>query len=99
MNEYDATPGGSNADEPIDVRHVVCNLTPTLLAHLEIAKGEGRTPVVFLIRQGIQTEMRSAFGTSEDWSLEIAAQIGHDVLRFTRRPPRKALPDLDLLRY
>ncbi|MGE4469320.1 MAG: hypothetical protein AB7D47_04220 [Desulfovibrio sp.] len=85
--------------DPIDVRHVVCNLTPTILAHLDQASQEEGTRVTFLIRQGIQLEMRSAFGTLDGWSLEMATQIGHDVLRFTRQPPQQDLPDLNLLDY
>ncbi|WP_022660640.1 hypothetical protein [Paucidesulfovibrio longus] len=87
------------AEAPIDVRHVVCNLTPTILGHLDIAKSKGSGEVIFLIRQGIQLEMRSAFSSVGVWEVEIATQIGHDVLRFTRRPPKKDLPDLNLLDY
>ncbi|MGE4293026.1 MAG: hypothetical protein AB7E32_12555 [Desulfovibrio sp.] len=84
---------------PIDVRHVVCNLTPTVLAHLDLARQRELREVTFLIRQGIQLEMRSAFSSVGVWEMQIATQIGHDVLHFTRRPPQQDLPDLSLLDY
>lgn len=91
------TPG--SAHEPIDVRHVVCNLTPTILAHLELAKEQQLPEVSFLVRQGIQLEMRSAFSSVGIWEVEIATLIGHDLLHFKRRPPEQSLPDLNLLDY
>ncbi|SKA71747.1 hypothetical protein SAMN02745704_00200 [Paucidesulfovibrio gracilis DSM 16080] len=89
----------SQEPTPIDVRHVVCNLTPTILAHLDQADKEPGTRVIFQIRQGIQLEMGSAFGTLEGWTLEMASQIGHDVLCFTRQKARRDVPDLNLLDY
>lgn len=100
MNESNRPLAATVADqEPIDVRHVVCNLVPTILAHLDLAKQHDTPQITFMVRQGIQMEMRSAFGTVGEWQLEIGTLIGHDMLRFTRRPPKKDIPDLHLLDY
>ncbi|MEF2145470.1 MAG: hypothetical protein V3573_08495 [Desulfovibrionaceae bacterium] len=86
-------------ESPIDVRHVVCNLMPTLLGHLDLAREQHQDTVEFLIRQGIQQEMRSAFGTVGVWRIEIETHIGHDLLRFQRAGEERNLPDLNLLDY
>lgn len=74
----------SNSPEIIDVAHVTCGLIPLMQTHL------GGTPpevgsVAFRIRQGIETELWSSFGTGRDWRLvEIAKDLFTDVARFVR---------------
>jgi hypothetical protein len=70
--------------EIINIAHVTCGLVPLMQTHL------GGTPpeidvVEFRIRQGIETELWSSFGTGRDWRMtEIRKDLFTDVARFVR---------------
>jgi hypothetical protein len=74
----------SDSTEIIDVAHVTCGLIPLMQTHLGGTPPEVET-VAFRIRQGIETELWSSFGTGRDWRLvEITKDLFTDVASFVR---------------
>jgi hypothetical protein len=73
-----------DSPELIDVSHVTCGLIPLMQTHMGGAEPEVET-IEFKIRQGIEAELWSSFGTGRDWRMvEIRKELFHDVARFVR---------------
>ena len=78
--------------ELIDIKHVTCGLVPLMQTHLEGSEPDVDT-VEFKIRQGIETELWSSFGTGGQWRLtEIKKDLFFDVACFVREEQNELDP-------
>jgi len=84
--------------ELIDIKHVTCGLVPLMQTHLEGSEPNVDT-VEFKIRQGIETELWSSFGTGGQWRLtEIKKDLFFDVACFVREE-QSELDPLGLMEF
>ena len=69
-----------------DMRDIVCGLVPNMVAFLARSDAD---VVEIAIRQGIDDEILSGFGTTDTWRMTFHIQLDHTVCRFVRSGEKK----------